>query len=132
MNADTSELDPAPSDKGAVRGRPAANCSPDLKFLAFRIERLTKWGNGFESFMDRHAPGFKQPHEARIYRHFWLEIDQQCEEIAHELGDREGHVLTFVHSGGFVQFRKGETLHTLNTPTRLVRFLAKSQEHPPR
>ena len=132
MNADTSELDPAPSDKGAVRGRPAANCSPDLKFLAFRIERLTKWGNGFESFMDRHAPGFKQPHEARIYRHFWLEIDQQCEEIAHELGDREGHVLTFVHSGGFVQFRKGETLHTLNTPTRLVRFLANAGEMPPR
>lgn len=111
-------------NKAAKSGSSPASCSPDLKFLAFRIGRLTKWGNGFDSFMDRHAPGFKQPHEARIYRHFWLEIDQQCEEIAHELGDREGRVLTFVHSGGFVQFRKGDTLHTLNTPTRLVRFLA--------
>lgn len=28
MNPDTPETDDAPSDKGAVRGRPAATCSP--------------------------------------------------------------------------------------------------------
>lgn len=99
----------------------------DLKYLAMIIGRLTRWGNEFEKLMRRCAPGFKMPHEARTYRHFWLEIDQQCEEIAHQLGDREGRVLTFVHSGGFVQFVEGKTIRTLNTPTRLVRFLANDQ-----
>ena len=97
----------------------------ELKFLAFRIGRLTKWGNGFETFMNRHAPGFKQPHEARIYKHFWMEIDDQIDEIAHALKDNRGMVMTYVHTGGCVQPKGGPII---NTPKRLVDYLTKQPQ----
>lgn len=94
--------------------------------IARIIGRIVKWGNEFEKFMDRCAPGFKQPHEARIYRHFWMEIDDQIREVAHALGDDRGTVMTYVHSGGVVQHKGGPII---NTPTRLVNYLlnAKAQ-----
>ena len=92
--------------------------------LVRRLTRLVRWGNQFEKFMQKCAPGFKQPHEARIYRHFWLEIDDQIEDIAHALGDNRGTVGVFVHSGGYVSFTEGNQIKELNTPTRLVDYFA--------
>jgi hypothetical protein len=94
-----------------------------LRDLAFRIERLTKWGNEFEKCKDRCAPGFQLPHECRLYKHFWIEIEDQIEEIASELRDNRGMVMTYVHSGGCVQV-KGSPI--INTAKRLVDYLAKS------
>lgn len=94
--------------------------SEDERFFAFLIGRLTNWGNGFEKFMTRHAPGFKQPHEARIYRDFWAKIDNEIDKIAAKLGDRHGLVKVFVHTGGCVQ-PVGHPI--INTPIRLVRYL---------
>lgn len=92
------------------------------KDLTRIITRLVRWGNEFEKFMDKCAPGFKQPHEARIYKHFWMEIDDQIREISHALGDNRGTVMTFVHSGGIVQESGGPLI---NTPTKLVAYLLK-------
>lgn len=94
-----------------------------LKDMAFRIERLTKWGNEFEKCKDRCAPGFQLPHECRLYKHFWIEIEDQIEQIAYELRDNRGMVMTYVHSGGCVQV-KGSPI--INTAKRLVDYLAKS------
>lgn len=88
------------------------------------IGRLVKWGNEFENFMDRCAPGFKQPHEARIYKLFWMEIDDQIREVAHALGDDRGTVMAFVHTGGCVQLPSGQWI---NTPWRLVKYLLNDQ-----
>lgn len=96
--------------------------------LARIIGRLVKWANEFEKFMDRCAPGFKQPHEARIYKHFWMEIDDQIREVAHALGDDRGAVMTFVHSGGIVQNTGGPII---NTPARLVKYLMDQPAKPP-
>lgn len=99
------------------RGFGPATTPQDLTRI---IKRLVRWTNEFEIFMAKCAPGFKQPHEARIYKHFWMEIDDQIREVAHALGDRQGTVMTFVHSGGIVQHKGGPII---NTPTRLVKYL---------
>jgi hypothetical protein len=110
--------------QAADGGCPPATCSPDVKSLTRRIDRLVKWGNGFETFMARFAPGFKQPHEARIYKHFWMEIDDQIEEIANTLKDNRGTIMAYVHNGGYVQVRgnAGNT-QQLNTAKRTVDFI---------
>lgn len=97
--------------------------TPDYYYLKIKIERLTKWASGFERLRNRVVPGFALEHESRIETSFWREIDHQCFQIAIELGDKDRRTKTFVHSGGFVQFRDSSgKLHMLNTPTRFVNY----------
>ena len=123
---------PANSDSPQMGDSCPPSCSPFpkdvLRDMAFRIERLTKWGNEFEKCKDRCAPGFQLPHECRLYKHFWIEIDDQIEQIAYELRDNRGTVMTYVHSGGIVQLKGGPII---NTAKRLVDFLANAKVEPP-
>lgn len=101
-----------------------------LKELALRIERLTKWANEFDKCRDRCAPGFQLPHEIRLSQHFWIEIDDQISEIAHELRDGRGLVKMFVHYCGYLNFKSGTQVIQINTAKRLVDFLATSSNNP--
>lgn len=62
MNPDTPELDPATSDKGAVRGRPAATCSPlpDGLTRAEAVEGLKKLLIYAESWGRHNDPSFRR------------------------------------------------------------------------
>lgn len=105
--------------------KPYENPMKTRKRLAFEIERLTKWSCEFEKCKDRCSPGFQLPYECRLYKHLWIEIEDQIQEIAYELKDNRGMVQTYVHSFGCVQVAGSPII---NTAKRLVDYLTKQAE----